>query len=418
MIDRLLRLLGYERRATSQTLAHPRDPLLAEWFGGASQSDAGVTVNESTALNFSAVYRAVHLIAGTVASFPLHTYSYTNRDTGERRYDPSHPLDKLLNDVPNPEMDAATFRETLTGHVLTWGMGYAEKVFNGAGELVELWPIAPDRVTPRRIEGQLAYEIRDGNGGPKYYPPEAIFAVSGFGYDGVVGYSPIRMAQQAIGLGLAAEEFGARFFGKGTHLGGIIKRPAGTPWKDEAAKRFRADFAEWHQGLGKSHKIAVLEDGMDWVRLGIPPEEAQFLETRKFQITEIARWFGVAPHLLYDLDRSTNNNIEQQGLEFLTYCLRYWLRKWERAINRSLMPEADKGSVFVEHVTSDLVRADIVTRYNAYRTGRDGGWLSINDIRRKENEPPIPGGDTYLQPLNMQEAGAQNQPQGQVENDD
>lgn len=410
MIEGILRYLGYEKRATSATLGPPRDPLLASWFGQGSQTAAGVSVTESTAMNFSAVYRAVSLISSSVSTLPLHVYE--TLPDGERQPAKDHPLDYLLNEEPNPEMDAATFRETVQGHVLTWGNGYAEIERGGGNQPLALHPLAPDCVTPKRIGGKLFYEVRSSNGNSRDLPAESILHIPGLGYDGLVGYSPVRMACQSIGLGMAAEEFGARFFGKGTHLGGIITRPVQTPWKDDAAKRFRSDFAAWHEGVGKSHKIAVLEDGMQWQKLGIPPNEAQFLETRKFQVTEIARWYGIPPHLLYDLDRATFSNIEQQGIEFLTYCLRYWLKKWERCVKRSLLSTADKPRYYVEHVTDDLVRADISARYNAYNLGRTGGWLSINDIRRRENMNPVPGGDVYLQPLNMTQAdkpAAQNE---------
>jgi HK97 family phage portal protein len=400
MFKRLLSLFrrdpASEQRAVSYSGGHPRDPALVDWYAVA-ESSSGVNVTENTALNFSAVFRAVQLISGCVSTLPLHLYE---RD-GDARKRAEHPLDYLLNDEPNDEMDASTFRETLQGHVLTWGNGYAEIVRDGADRPVALYPLSPDLVRPKRANGVLLYEVTKDGGGTKTLTADNVLHIYGLGYDGLVGYSPIRIARQSIGLGMAAEEFGARFFGNGTHLGGIIERPAGVFWSDDGAKRFKSDFANWHQGVGKSHKVAVLEDGMQYKKLGLPPNEAQFLETRKFQVTEIARWYGIPPHLLYDLERSTFSNIEQQGIEFLTYSLRYWLKKWERAIKRSLLSKEERQRYYAEHVTDDLVRADIKTRYDAYNIAVAGGWLSVNDVRRKENEPPVGGGDEYRKPLNM-----------------
>lgn len=410
MIDAFLGMIGLERRAARLAGGHPRDPALSSFCSVGADNEAGVNVNETTAMNLAAVFRAVSILSSSISNLPLRMFENIGSDLSgdeDRQLAPNHPLDAILNDEPNPEMDAATFRETLQGHVLTWGNGYAEKELTGGNELLYLWPLSPDCVKVTRSGRELIYKVRRDNGTEDSLPADRMFHIAGLGYDGLVGYSVLTKARQAIALGIAAETFGARFFGKGTNIGGIIQRPLGAKWKDDAATRFRTDFANWHQGLGKSHRVAVLEDGMTFQRLGVNPDDAQFLETRKFQVTEIARWFGVPPHLLYDLDRSTNNNIEQQGLEFLTYSLGYWLNKWERAVKRCLIPTENRRKYFAAHVTDQLLRADITARYTAYNTGRQGGWLSINDIRRRENMPPIKNGDTYLEPLNMTPAGAQ-----------
>jgi HK97 family phage portal protein len=395
-----MRALGYEKRSSIHAGYHPRDPALVQYFSGGAMSMAGTVVNETTALNYSAVYRAVALIAGSVSTLPLHVYERV--DDNERRKLSDHPLDSLLNKEPNPEMDAATFRETLQGHALTWGNGYAEIQRDGGGNAVALWPITPDRVSVRRMNGAIVYEVQS-RGRSTTIDRVNVLHLPGMGYDGLVGYSPVRLAQQAIGMGLATETFGASLFGNGTHLGGILTRPLGAPKMSEETKaNLKAAFNELHQGPDKAHRVAVLEEGMTWQQTGIPPEQSQFLQTRKFQVTEIARWYGIPPHMLYDLERSTNNNIEHQGIEFLTYCLRYWLKKWERVCERALLTTSEKDRFYLEHTTDDLVRADIQGRYQAYRTGREGGWLSINDIRRKENMNPIgAGGDDHLMPLNM-----------------
>jgi len=298
-------------------------------------------------------------------------------------------------------MTAMAFRETLQGHLGTWGNAFAEIEWGPDGYVRALWPLRPDRVQVGRINGEVAYRLRLPNGENVVLPGFRVLHIPGFGFDGLVGYSPVQLARESIGLAMATEEYGARFFGNGANPGGVLKHP--NKLSATAQDNLRKSWNEMHSGLSNQHRIAILEEGMDYVRVGIPPDDAQFLETRKFQVVEIARWFHVPPHMIGDLDRSTNNNIEQQSLEFVTYSLGPWLTRWEQNCKLKLLLPAERGTYFVEHLVAALVRGDIQTRYNAYAVGRQWGWLSADDVRESENMNPLPDGqgDIYMIPLNM-----------------
>ena len=390
-----------EARATSMSIGHPRDGIVAEYFGG-YPSSSGVTVSEWTAMNFSAVYRAVAIIAGTISTLPFNLYNRKQNDFSAPVVD--HPIHQLLNVQPNDEMDAGSFRESRTGHALTWGNAYAEIEPNGAGKPLNLWPIRPDRVTPDRSpSGQVIYEVRRPDGQADTVPAERMLHVKGLSFDGLVGYSVIRLAREAIGMGLATEQYGATFFGNGAKPLGILSSPKSL--SEVAAERLRQSWNNVHQGPQNAHKTAVLEEGTTWQAMGIPNDDAQFLQTRAFQIKEIARWFGVPPHLLGDLERATFSNIEQQSLEFILYCLRYWLKRWESECFLKLLDADEQREFTLQHDFDDLLRADSKTRSEADRVDVDSGVKSINEVRRDRKLGPIgPAGDIYRMPLNMADA--------------
>lgn len=387
----------FERRFhVSQT-----PPGWVEKFSG-SQTATGITINESKALELTAVFACIRILAESVASLPLPVYRRLANGGKERAAD--HYLYQILHDLPNPEMTSMELRETMMGHAAGWGNAYGEIEFNNAGGVRHIWPLRPDRMTVRREAGRLVYEYRlskpDAQGRTRrIWGQEKVLHVRGLGFDGLVGYSPIAMARQAVGLGLAAEEFGARFFGNDARPGVVLKHP-GT-LGEVAHKNLRAGWEEEHGGLSKSHRIAILEEGMDLQEIGLPPQDAQFLETRKFQVTEIARIFRIPPHMLADLERATFSNIEHQSLEFVIHTIRPWLVRWEQALHRDLLTPQERETYFVEFLVDGLLRGDIESRYKAYATGRQNGWLSANDIRGLENQNPIDGGDVYLVPLNM-----------------
>lgn len=387
----LTRLLG-------ESLATANDERFWSEVGAIAKTSAGISVNEDTALNYTAVYRAVSLISSVVATLPIHVYRRISDSERERVAD--HPLEKLLNVAPNAEMDAVSYRETMQAHILTWGNSYSEIIRLGNMPVMSLEPLSPKQIKPVLEKGRIVYEFKTETGQTQKIPAERIFHLKNLG-DGLVGWSPVRRAREAIGLGMAAEQFGSTFFGNGTVLSGLLKHPGRL--SEMASKRLRANFEGIHQGTDRAHKVGLLEEGMDWVQLGVEPEAAQFLETRKLQVTEVARIFGIPPHLLGDLERATFSNIEHQGIEFLIYCLRYWLVKWEKTIERSLFTDEDRRqNLYVEHVPDALLRADTKSRFEAYQLGRNGGWLSVNDIRKKENDNGIgPEGDIYLVPANM-----------------
>ncbi len=373
-----------------------RDPLTGIFTD--PPAAAGVTVNEYTALNYSAVWAAVQRISGDVGSLPLVLY----RRTGNGGKEPmrEHPLYRLLHDQPNPEMTAVVFRETLQAHLLTWGNAYAEIEWSKGGQARYLWPIAPNRVTPERDSaGSLYYKIQNSNGTEVEIDTGNILHIPGLGYDGTCGYSPIRMARDSIGLGLATERFGGAFFGNGTTFGGILTHPGRL--SEPARKQIRESIKAMHGGPDRALKMGIFEEGMTFTQLGVPPDDAQFLETRKFQVTEIARWYQIPPHMLGDLERATFSNIEEQQIDYTTGTLRRWLVRWEQEVNRKLVLQPNLQ--FVEHNLDGLLRGNIESRYQAYAVGRQWGWLSADDVRAKENMNPLPDntGAIYLVPQNM-----------------
>jgi HK97 family phage portal protein len=390
-----------EQRAVSSSIGHPRDSIIAEYYGG-YPSSSGVTVSEWTAMNFSAVYRAISIIAGSVSTLPFNLYRTEECDFSDPVL--GHPVHQLLNVSPNPEMDAASWREANTGHALSWGNGYSEIELNGAGKPKYAWPIRPDRVTPDRVpSGEVVYRIARPSGGTDTLPASQMIHVHGLSYDGLMGYAVIRLAREAIGMGLATEQFGATFFGNGARPGGILVSPKSL--SDVAAENLRRSWNNLHQGPQNANKTAILEEGTSWQQTGLPNEDGMFLQTRAFQIKEIARWFGVPPHLLGDLDRATFSNIEQQSLEFVLYCLRYWFKRWEAACFSKLLNADEQQQYLLQHDADDLIQADGKTRAEADRVDVDSGVKSVNEVRRDRKLPPIgPAGDIYRMPLNMTDA--------------
>lgn len=372
-------------------------------FGG---STSGKMVTERSSMQMTAVYSCVRILAEAVAGLPLQFYRYTEDGSKEKATD--HPLYFLLHDEPNPEMTSFVFRETLMTHLLLWGNAYAQIIRNGKGEVVALYPLMPNRMTVDRDDkGHLYYEYQTSSdeakttkGGTVRLKPTDILHVPGLGFDGLVGYSPIAMAKNAIGMAIACEEYGAKFFANGATPGGILEYPGAV--KDPERVR-----ESWNKGFGGSsnaNKVAILEEGMKYTPISISPEQAQFLETRKFQINEIARIFRVPPHMVGDLEKSSFSNIEQQSLEFVKYTLDPWVSRWEQAMMRSLLSQEEKTQYFVKFNVDGLLRGDYQSRMNGYSIGRQNGWMSANDIRELENLDRIPaeqGGDLYLINGNM-----------------
>lgn len=378
-----------------QQRAHVSSTAAADvWASGGSWTNSQVT--ESSALTLAAVYACVRVLSESVAGLPLLVYRRT--ENGKRRA-PDHPLYPLLHDLPNPEMTAFELRECLTAHVALWGNAYCEIEWSGSGQVLALWPLRPDSMAVKRERGQVWYEYRMPRGERVKLPSYRVMHLRGLSFDGLIGYSPVRQQMQALALTEAANEFGARFFSNGARPSVVLKYDS--KLSPEQRQNLRESWNANYSGLSNSHRTAVLEHGIDIDTVGIPPNEAQFLETRKFQKTEIASIFRVPPHMIADLERATFSNVEQQSLDFVTHSLRPWLVRFEQAIARDLMEEDERRTHFVEHLVDGLLRGDIATRYQAYATGRNGGWLSANDIRRAENMNAIDGGDTYLEPLNM-----------------
>ena len=372
------------------------------FFMGSSSS--GRRVTERTAMQMTAVYSCVRILSETLASLPLHIYESSENNS---RKATKHPLYKLLHDEPNPEMTSFIFRETLMTHLLLWGNAYAQIIRNGKGEVLALYPLMPDRMRVDRDEyGQLYYEYMlsdsDANAkesGAVRLSTQDILHIPGLGFDGLVGYSPIAMAKNAIGMAIATEEYGAAFFANGATPSGILTHPG-------VIKNPEAMRESWSKGFGgrNSHKVAILEEGMNYTPISIAPNEAQFLETRKFQLNEIARIFRVPPHMVGDLEKSSFSNIEQQSLEFVKYTLDPWVSRFEQAMTRRLLTDDEKKKYYIKFNVDGLMRGDYQSRMNGYATARQNGWMSANDIRALENLDLISdeeGGNLYLINGNM-----------------
>ena len=376
-------------------------------------STSGKTVTERSAMQMTAVYSCVRILAEAIAGLPLHVYRYNSDGGKEKAID--HSLYLILHDEPNPEMSSFVFRETLMTHLLLWGNAYAQIIRNSKGEVVALYPLMPNKMSVDRDEnGQLYYQYLrsiDEVGGKSetvILKPTDVLHIPGLGFDGLVGYSPIAMAKNAIGLAIATEEYGAKFFANGAAPSGVLEHPGTIKDPQRVREAWQSQFG----GSQNSGKIAVLEEGMKYTPISISPEQAQFLETRKFQINEIARIFRVPPHMVGDLEKSSFSNIEQQSLEFVKYTLDPWVIRWEQSIMRTLLTPEEKKSYFVKFNLEGLLRGDYQSRMNGYATARQNGWMSANDIRELENLDRIPaeaGGDLYLINGNMlplQQAGA------------
>ena len=369
-------------------------------------STAGKAVTEQGAMQMTAVYACVRILSEAIAGLPLHLYRYNDDGGKEKALD--HPLYLLLHDEPNPEMSSFVFRETLMTHLLLWGNAYAQVIRNGKGEVMALYPLMPGRITvDRDSSGQLYYSYQKSNsdaptmpGGMVILKPSDVLHVPGLGFDGLVGYSPIAMAKNAIGLAIATEEYGAKFFANGATPGGILEYPGTVKDPDRVRDSWNRGFS----GSQNAGKVAILEEGMKYTPISIAPEQAQFLETRKFQINEIARIFRVPPHMVGDLEKSSFSNIEQQSLEFVKYTLDPWVVRWEQSIQRTLLTAEEKSQYFVKFNLEGLLRGDYQSRMNGYATARQNGWMSANDIRELENLDRIPaeaGGDRILVNGNM-----------------
>ena len=393
----------FKRKARDKPQDRTAGSSYSFFMGGSS---AGKSVTERSAMQMTAVYSCVRILAEAVAGLPLHFYKYNEDGSKSKAIDMG--LYHLLHDEPNPEMSSFVFRETLMTHLLLWGNAYAQIIRNGKGEIIALYPLMPNKMSVDRDENGVLYytyqkSAEEGKAkevGTVTLSSRDVLHIPGLGFDGLVGYSPIAMAKNAIGLAIATEEYGAKFFANGAAPSGVLEHP-GTI-KDPA--RLRENWNSTFGGSANSGKVAVLEEGMKYTPISIAPEQAQFLETRKFQINEIARIFRVPPHMVGDLEKSSFSNIEQQSLEFVKYTLDPWIIRWEQSLNRSLLNPDEKKTYFFKFNVEGLLRGDYQSRMQGYATARQNGWMSANDIRELENLDKIPaeeGGDLYLINGNM-----------------
>ena len=376
----------------------PKDSVSAAptfFFG---MSGSGKPVNAQTAIQLSTVYACVRVISETVASLPLGVYEST--DDGSRKAT-EHPLYPLLHDEPNSEMTSFILREVMLAHLLLWGNSYCQILRSGRNQITGLYPLLPDHMdVDRDKNGTLTYTYSTGTGDRVILLPEDVLHIPGLGFDGVMGYSPIALERNAIGLGIASEEYGSKFFSNGARPSGILTHP--NTLKNPAA--LRESWNSIYGGSGNANRVAILEEGMRFEPIAIPNNEAQFLETRKFQVDEICRIFRVPPHLVGDLEHATFSNIEHMSIDFAVHTIRPWLVRIEQSMNRALFTDQEKRRFYVQFNIDGLMRGDYKSRMEGYAIARQNGWMSANDIRALENQNPIPaeeGGDAYLVNGNM-----------------
>lgn len=383
--------------------------LSGTWRGGgnaftsslsSNSSDAGIPVNQETALNYTAFWACVRLLSETLASLPFKLYE--QKEPRKKYPATNHPLYRLIHDEPNPEMDSFSFIETLMYHLIASnGNCYSYIDWDEDRTTIKaLWIMNPDKVTKGR-DGQknivYTYQFEDG---ARDIPAYRVWHIPGFGFDGLVGYTPLTYFRNQIGLGVAAERMGSKLFSNGLTFGGFLQHPKvmSKQAQDNFEKQVKAD----HEGVDKAHRLMILEEGMTYNKNSIPPNDAQWLETRKFQRGEMASCFHIPPHMIGDLDRATFSNIEEQSLEFVIYTMRPWLVRWERSANRQLLNPDEKGTFFTKFIIEGLLRGDILSRYQAYSVARNWGWMSANDVLDKEDENSIGDqGDIYMAPSNM-----------------
>jgi len=401
--------------ATTVDPLHPKDPALAKLFGLGSRVSSGVTVDEHKVLGYPAVFRGVRILGNGVAK--IRPLIYARTDKGKRRAT-EHPAYRLVTRKAHPLIRAATLRRTLLHHALLWGNAYAAIYRDQAGRVLEMVPLLPDRTSLVRIDGgevMLDASRRSARGRLMYTTnirgtqrnilPENVLHIRGLSFNGLDGVPVVEILKESLGLGMAAREFGSRFFGQGAVASGVVSMPGRL---GEAAQEvFRKSIKEAHQGLGRAHLFMVLEDGAKFESMTVPPEHAQFLQTREFEIREVANIVGVQPHKLGDPSRKSYASLEQSNQEHIDDDLDPWFSEFEEEFTEAVLTEREKESDthFVEFNRSALFRANLAARTAHYASGRQWGYYSPNDVRRFENQDDIgPQGDVYLVPRNMQPA--------------
>lgn len=418
------------------SLENPQTPLSypAEWlldiFNG-GRTDSGIRVSEMTALQVTTVLACVHLVSGAMGFLDLRVYErqIASDKRVSKRVAYEHDLFDLLHYEPNDEMSAFTFRRTLQAHALLWGNLYAEIQRDSGNRAVAIWPRNPARTRPYRLgqslviagekiaAGSLVYKTTEGmdevstpdgevtpNTPERVIPKEDMVHIPGLALDGRLGQSTVQLARQALGLALATEKFGAKFFGNGARSYGVLQHPAALSAK--ALNELRKSIQEAYGGENVQRPM-ILEEGMTWKETSTKPNEGQFLETRMFQVSEICRVFGVPPHMVAETEKTNRANTEQVGLEFVTFALSPWLKAWEQELKRKLFPRVGRNAnrYFAMFDTRPLTMPDAEARRNFYNSGKQWGWLSSNDVREMEHLNPIEdaSGDGYWMPINMQD---------------
>lgn len=395
----------FKPRDTPKPKNHTGDSVGGGRYFSFGRTWSGKSVTERTAMQTTAVYACVRIISETVASLPLHVYEYTENGK-EKVY--THPLYKLLHDMPNPEMNSFVMREVMMTHLLLWGNSYSQIIRNGKGEIIALYPLMPEKMkVDRGSDGKLYYTYTSDKQGSFVFHKDEILHIVGLGFDGLIGHSPIAMAKNAVGLSIAAEEYGSSFFSNSGTPSGVLEHPDVL----KEPNKVRDAWNEAYGGSGNAHRVAILEEGLKFRPISINPHEAQFLETRKFQVNEICRIFRVPPHMIADLEKSSFSNIEQQSLDFVTNTIRPWLVRLEQTIFQQLLSGDEQEKYFVKFNVDGLLRGDFQSRMSGYAIGIQNGFMSPNDVRQLEDMNSIPdslGGNRYLCNGNMIDIGSAN----------
>lgn len=376
------------------TLAHPSTEL-REAFGSLL-SKVGISINKNNALKVTAVFACVRLLSENIASLPLSIYrkTYSGKEKAIDRPDYG-----VLHDAPNPETDSFQFWQAFIANMLIYGKGYAEIVRNGAGQIVQMWNITTPYIKPKRNKetNELEYEVTSPNKETFTLRKDQIFRVDWFSLDGLNTFKPLELAQNAIGLGIAAEEFASNYFKNGANVSGVIEYPDGLD--DDQVERFRKQTREGYSGLSNTARLMFLEQGSKFQKVSNTPEESQMLDTRKFQVREAARFYNIPPHMIGDLEQATFNNIEQMSLNFVIYTLRPYLVRIEKAYVAQCLTAEERKSIYAKFSVEALLRGDYKSRMEGFAIARQNGWMSANDIRDLDDLNKIPkedGGDVYL----------------------
>ncbi|HUX02814.1 MAG TPA: phage portal protein [Phycisphaerae bacterium] len=390
----------FSRPEHRSTYANPAQWFI-DWATGGGPTASGISVNEDSALKLSTVYACTYAIASDVAKLPLLVYR--RLATGGKERAESHPAYWRLHVQPNPQMTAISMRSAMTAHMLNWGNAYAWIEWSGSGNLLYLWPLRPDRVKPFRREGRIWYEVKyfddvEHTLVSTIHDAEDILHVPGLGFDGLTGYSVIQYAKESIGTAKAAERFGARFFGNGARPGGVLEHPGAL--SDQARANLRISWDRLHQGPDNAQRMAILEEGMKYNPISVNPDDAQFIETRQFSVSEVCRWYRMPPRKVGDTTRAQGwSTLEASNTEYVQDTLLPWLIRWEQAINVRIFGERAQGRIFAEHLVEGLLRGDTTSRASFYASGITNGWLTRNEVRELENRNPLPGLDEPLTPV-------------------
>lgn len=375
-----------------------RDPALVDFFGFGNSTASGEPVSEGMAESYTAYFSALHLLSSTISSLPLQLCWDDKEGTNVNEYD-----NPFL--CPNPRMTRSEYWYYCVWQILGWGNSYTLIIRDDADNIIALWPLPASQVIPKKDnDGNVKYTFKAMNKGEKTatYNSDEVMHITGMGFDGLVGKSIAKMAREAIGLGLGTEKFGANFFGNNAVPGGIVTHP--TELNLDGRQTLEREIEERLKGAKRSRRVIVLDEGMKYNAVGVSPEDGQFLQTRRFQVREICRWFRIPPHMLYDLDEATTGNIEHQSIGFTTYSLMPLLVKIVQAAEKSMIPSRRTyKAYYFRHETSNLLLMDTATRLENYARGRNMGLYTLNDIKRAEKQPLLPPelGDTYLIPSTM-----------------